>query len=136
MNRAVVAFGSNIAPEENVPRALERLSREFTILARSKIVKTEPVGRPDQPNFLNGAVLIEISLDRNALKQRLLAIEAELGRVRDRADKYAPRTVDLDIAVWNDEIVDEDVYRRDFVRDAVGEVRPDLTIEPQRPKDG
>jgi 2-amino-4-hydroxy-6-hydroxymethyldihydropteridine diphosphokinase len=130
MNRAVVALGSNIAPEDHIPRALERLSREFTTLARSKIVETAPVGRPDQPNFLNGAVLIETALDRDALKQRLRMIEAELGRVRDGADKYAPRTIDLDIAVWNDEIVDDDVYRRDFVRNAVREVRPDLAIDP------
>lgn len=125
MNRAVVAFGSNIDPAENVARAIEMLGESFFVIARSAGEWTRPIGRKDQPDFLNGAVLIETPLDRDAATRQLHAIEDRLGRVRDPADASGPRTIDLDVVVWNGHIVHDDYHNRPFVRRAVDELWPD-----------
>ncbi len=63
------------------------------------------MGKTDQPNFLNAAVLIETDLTAAELKEQVLqVIERELGRVRT-ADKNAPRTIDLDIALFGDQVL-------------------------------
>jgi len=127
-HRVVVAIGSNISPKENVALALERLSARLRVVAVSRFVRTAPIGRPGQPDFLNGAVLIETELDRPRLRRRLKRLEREMGR-RPSADKYAPRTIDLDIVVWDGEIVDRDVCERPFLQKAILEVWPSLKIE-------
>jgi 2-amino-4-hydroxy-6-hydroxymethyldihydropteridine diphosphokinase len=129
MSRAVVAYGSNIDPERSVAGALELLAERFDVLARSEPEWTRPLGRADQPDFLNGAVLIETSLDRDALADELHSIEDRLGRVRDPADRSGPRTIDLDVVVWNGRIVHEDARNRPFVRRAVRAVCPEVDSE-------
>ncbi len=100
MPRAVIALGSNIAPEKHLEDALVRLARQVRVLALSHIYETPPVGAPGTPHFLNGAVLIETELDPITLRDRVLrAIEQELGRVR-QADPNAPRTIDLDLVLY------------------------------------
>ncbi|HEX9879659.1 MAG TPA: 2-amino-4-hydroxy-6-hydroxymethyldihydropteridine diphosphokinase [Candidatus Binatia bacterium] len=128
MNRAVIGIGSNIRPEDNIDEAILRMSRAHRILKKSRFVATPPIGSREQPDFVNGAILIETSMERDALKTWLRNVEAGLGRVRSE-DKNAPRTIDLDIVVWSGEIVDEDVYARDFLRRAVQEVCPGLKLE-------
>ena len=59
-------------------------------------------------------------------------LESQLGRVRS-ADRYAPRPIDLDIIVWNDEIIDEDVHERDFLSRSIQEVLPNLPVERVNP---
>lgn len=127
MNRAVIAIGSNIEPERHVQAALDRLAAGQKLLAKSRFRRTDPIDRPDQPQFLNGVALIETSLDRRGLKQWLREVEADLGRVRSE-DKFAPRTIDLDIVVFNEGIVDPLVYERGFLREAVAEVCPTLPL--------
>ncbi len=122
MNRAVVCFGSNVEPQHNVERALELLGELFGVLARSDTEWTRPIGRTDQPDFLNGAVLIETPLGRDELVRQLHTIEGRLGRVRNPHDPYGPRTIDLDVVAWNGCIVHEDYHGRDFVRRAVDEL--------------
>ncbi|MGC9453254.1 MAG: 2-amino-4-hydroxy-6-hydroxymethyldihydropteridine diphosphokinase [Phycisphaerae bacterium] len=123
MNRAVVCFGSNIDAHRNVATVLELLAADFDLLARSDPEWTRPVGRSDQPDFLNGAVLLETSLDRDAVVEKLHAIEETLGRVRDPADPDGPRTMDLDVVVWNGQVVHDDYHNRPFVRRAVEQLR-------------
>jgi len=125
MNQAVIGIGSNVEAERNIPDALDRLSDAFSLLAESRFRRTDPVGPPGQPEFVNGAVFIETGLGRDALKAELLRIEAAMGRVRGE-DKYAPRPIDLDIVVWNGVVVDEDFRSRAFLREAVAEVLPVL----------
>lgn len=125
MNRAVVGVGSNIDPEENVGRAREILSKEENMVAASKFSFTAPEGIPDQPDFLNGAFLIETELDEAALRFYLKGVEERLGRVRG-AQKDGPRSIDLDLVVFNSDIVDDDYYRYGFVRRAVLELLPGL----------
>ena len=106
MNRVFIALGSNINSEYNMREAVRRLSLRCRLLAVSPVYETAPVGKTDQPNFLNAAVLIETDLTAAELKTQVLqAIEQKLGRVRTE-DKNAPRTIDLDIALFGDQVLD------------------------------
>jgi 2-amino-4-hydroxy-6-hydroxymethyldihydropteridine diphosphokinase len=104
-NRAFISLGSNIEAERNLPAAVRRLAARCRLVAASTVYETLPVGKTDQPNFLNAAVLVETELTAGELKAQVLqAIEQELGRVRSE-DKNAPRTIDLDISLFNDQVM-------------------------------
>lgn len=130
-HRAIVGVGSNLDPDRHVALARATLAAERTLLAESRWVRTAALGpadaegrptlRPEQPEYLNGAFLIETSDDEATLRSYLRDLEARLGRRRS-GDKYAARTIDLDLAAWDGEIVDPDVERRDFLRSAVAEL--------------
>lgn len=105
--------------ERNIALARERVAAAFTLLREAPFVWTDPIGPPGQPRFLNGAWLIETTLELpDALSAALRQIEADLGRVRT-GDKYAPRPIDLDLVMWDGVILDPDVHTRPFLRDAV-----------------
>lgn len=105
-NRAFIAMGSNINAEDNLQAAARLLAERCTLLAVSPVYETVPIGATGQPNFLNAAALIETSLAAADLKREVLSgIEQQLGRVRV-ADKNAPRTIDLDIALFNADVLD------------------------------
>ncbi len=127
MNQAVIGVGSNIEPELNLPRARERIAERHVIVAESPLVETSPVGYLRQPDFTNGALLLETRVDRRRLKADLKAIEVLLGRPPGK-NRYGPRTIDLDIVVWNGEVMDQDLYTRDYLREAVLAVLPDLKL--------
>lgn len=100
MNGVVLLLGSNIDPERNLVRAIERLGRYADIRTLSQVYQTAPVGGREQPDFLNAALLLYSEYSPEELKGQVLRrIEAELGRVRT-ADKNAARTIDLDIALY------------------------------------
>jgi len=125
MNRAVISVGSNIVPEKNIKAARDILAHEQVFIKESSFITTRPVAPAEGDDYLNGAFLIETALDMAALGRYLKKIEKRLGRVRGR-DRFAPRTMDLDIIVYNGEIVDEDYFRYDFVKKAVDELMPSL----------
>ena len=127
MNQAVIGVGSNIEPELNLPKARERIAERHVIVAESPLVETSPVGYLRQPDFTNGALLLETRVDRRRLKADLKAIEVLLGRPPGK-NRYGPRTIDLDIVVWNGEVMDQDLYTRDYLREAVLAVLPDLKL--------
>ena len=105
-NRVFIAMGSNINAEDNLREAARLLAEQCALLDVSPVYETVPVGKLDQPNFLNAAALIETPLSVADLKREVLSgIERQLGRVRT-ADKNAPRTIDLDIALFNTEVLD------------------------------
>lgn len=133
---ALIAIGSNIAPAENVPRALALLHARATIAAVSSFYWSDPEGPSGQPRFLNGAYRVRTALAPRELKFGVLrAIEEALGRVRT-ADKYAPREIDLDIAVFGNTVLDEDglrlpdpdIVRRAFLAVPLAEVAPDWVV--------
>ena len=108
MNQVVIALGSNIEKEKNLPRAIELLREMCEVTAVSPIYETEPVGLLNQPNFWNTAVLIQTDLTASQIKHRIIGkIETELKRVR-QADKNAPRTIDADIVLFNDAVFEYD----------------------------
>ncbi len=127
MNRAVIGLGSNIHPEENIRKAKDAIGGEFKIIKSSSFVETEPVGFKEQDRFINGALLIETESDAGGLKSWLRKLEAELGRVKTD-DKYGPRIIDLDILVWNGEVVEEEVYEREFLKKSIKELLPGLAL--------
>jgi 2-amino-4-hydroxy-6-hydroxymethyldihydropteridine diphosphokinase len=110
MTRVFIALGSNINPEYNMREAVRRLASRCRLLAVSPVYETAPVGKTDQPNFLNAAALIETDLTAAELKAQVLqVIEQELGRGAAGArteDKNAPRTIDLDIALFGEQVLD------------------------------
>jgi len=125
-NKVIIGLGSNIDPERNLTKARAFLEAQFSILGHSQIQETTPIGVPAQNNFLNGAMLMETTLDPEAFKTELRTIEDQLDRQRDNSD--APRTIDLDIVAWNGKIIDQDVYEREFLKKAVLELCPELTL--------
>jgi 2-amino-4-hydroxy-6-hydroxymethyldihydropteridine diphosphokinase len=125
MNRAVVGVGSNIDPVRSIRTARDILAGELNVVAESRFVTTKAIDRPDHPDFVNGVWVVETRLDQLALEQYLKEVEARMGR-RRTADKYAPRTIDLDIVAWNGHIVDGDYHERDFLWRAAREVCPEL----------
>jgi 2-amino-4-hydroxy-6-hydroxymethyldihydropteridine diphosphokinase len=133
-NRAYLSLGSNIDPERNIEAALKRLADHGPVLAVSTIWETAPVGFTAQANFLNGAVVIETELSAAELKHQVLrSIEDELGRVRDAANKNGPRTIDLDIILFNEAVLEVDgkpipspeLLERAFVALPLAEIAPD-----------
>ena len=135
LNSAVISVGSNIDPEANIEKARLRLSCSQKLVGVSAFVRTRPIGKLDQPDFLNGAFLVSTGLERSDFIKLLKEIENELGRVRT-ADKYGPRSIDLDLVVWNGRVVDEDFYSRSFVRDAVVELLPELDSQAGLDRNG
>ncbi len=128
MNRAVIGIGSNIQPKENILKAISKIGQLHRIVRQSRFVETQPIGDQGQPYFLNGAISIETEMERDDLKDCLKKVDRELGRMQC-VDRNEARTIDLDIVVWGEKIVDEDVYEREFLREAVREVFPMLKIE-------
>jgi 2-amino-4-hydroxy-6-hydroxymethyldihydropteridine diphosphokinase len=94
----VIALGSNLGDRRlNLLRAIERLKRVITIVRVSSIYETAPIGAPaGSPDFLNMAVSGHTALTPEALLERLLAIEKQLGRRRTSV-RNAPRMIDLDL---------------------------------------
>jgi len=106
MNRIFLLLGSNIDKEVNLPAAVAMLRRMCHVVELSSVFETVPMGLKEQPNFFNMAALIETDLDPCQIKQQIIRpIEIELQRQR-KADKNAPRTIDLDITLYNDEVFD------------------------------
>jgi 2-amino-4-hydroxy-6-hydroxymethyldihydropteridine diphosphokinase len=131
-------MGANLGPREvTLLRAVDLLGAEagVRVLEVSRLRETAPVGNVDQPEFLNGAVALETSLSARELLDALLRVERELGRVRD-GTRWGPRTIDLDLLVYGDEIVDEPglrvphprVHERRFALEPLAELEPDLEI--------
>ena len=126
-HEVVIGLGSNIDPEANLEQAVLELKSRFKVSKRSQWTRTKPIGIQDQPDFYNGALLMETELEQQSLKMELKRIEDILGRDRS-LPKFGPRTIDLDILIWNKKVVDEDYYERDFLRKGVEEIIPDLEL--------
>lgn len=111
IHRVFLGLGSNIDPEENLLRAVQLLRQSVDILARSSVWETSSVGSPG-PNFLNAAVLTATRLSAPELASQVLRpLEAKLGRVRT-ADPNYPRTIDLDILIYDMNIIDPEIWVR------------------------
>lgn len=131
-----IAVGSNIEPETNVLHALQRLAEHVTITAASTFYWNEPLARPGQPMFLNGVVAACTDRSAWAVKYECLRpIETALGRVRT-ADAHAPRSIDLDLLLYDMDIIDIEGLRlpdpeirdRPFLLFPLMEVAPDFVL--------
>jgi dihydroneopterin aldolase / 2-amino-4-hydroxy-6-hydroxymethyldihydropteridine diphosphokinase len=109
-NLAYIGLGSNIDPEHYLRKAIECLRQEFTIWAISPVYESPALGSTGQANYLNAAALVETSLSPYELLLSLREIETELGRIR-RQDRYAARTIDLDLVLYNYIVAEFDGHR-------------------------
>ncbi len=125
MNTVILGVGSNIHPLQNIEKAKRLIKERYPILAESTFKQTKPVGFSNQPNFINGALLVKTWDNISKIKKLLKSIEQSLGR-RHSKIKFGPRPIDLDILVFNNKILDKDFYTRDFLREAVLELIPEL----------
>jgi 2-amino-4-hydroxy-6-hydroxymethyldihydropteridine diphosphokinase len=131
-----VGVGANIAPEENIPRALTLLHAQAPIRALSTFYITPPIARPEQPDYLNGVVAVWCTWPARAFKYDLLRkIEGRLGRVRT-GDRYAARPIDLDLLLYGNEVIEEpglrvpdgDLRERPFLAAALLELDADCIL--------
>lgn len=108
MNEVYLILGSNIDREYNLPEAIRLLNMMTEVIAVSTVYETSPVGLTEQPTFFNAAAHIHTPLSPLAIKQTIIdVIEQKLQRVR-QADKNAPRTIDLDIVLFNQAVLEYD----------------------------
>ena len=143
VNHIYLSVASNIDPEENVFQAALQLAEFCSIRGVSRCFKTAAIPDPGSsptisglPHYINCVVLVQTRYTAPAFKFDVLRpIEAGLGRVRT-ADKYANRTIDLDILLCNDDVVgtpeleipDPDITRRWFLMAGILDIDPDLTL--------
>ena len=137
-NLAYLSLGSNIEPERNLLVAVDWLGRWGCVQIVSTVWESAPLGFSDQPNFLNAAALLETGLSAQALRQEAItSIETALGRMRT-ANKNAPRTIDIDIMLFNHDILQvgqrhipsPEVLERAFVAIPLAEIAPDY-VHPE-----
>ncbi len=133
MNQTVyLSLGSNLGDRvANLQKVIERLAQSGTIVAASSLYETEPVEVEHQPLFLNCVVALETELTPEQLLSRVLELEQSMGRKRTQVK--GPRTVDIDIVLFGNSIVDTtgltiphpSMHARRFVLEPLAEIAPD-----------
>ena len=130
---AYLGLGSNLGDrEENLRKALSLLGESVEIIALSSVYQTEPWGYAEQPSFLNLVCGFRTSLSPPELLALVQEVERRLGRVR--SIRYGPRTIDVDILLYGDRIVDTPdlqiphprIPERAFVLAPFAEIAPDI----------
>lgn len=102
---AYIGLGSNLQdPLAQVVRAMDAIGRlaDVSLVARSNLYQSAPVGPPGQPDYINAVVKVRTALAAPALLVALLGLEAKLGRVRG-GERWGPRVIDLDLLLYGDE---------------------------------
>lgn len=146
MIQAYVCLGSNMGDAEAcLARARAELAglSGVTLGAASSLYRTEPQGKKEQPWFLNQVLRLDCddSISAEALLDAMLAKELEMGRVRDAADRFGPRTIDMDLLLFGEEVHEADPHlflphprmtQRAFVLIPLLELAPDLILPDGR----
>ena len=142
MTQAYVCLGSNMGDAEAcLTSARDELNAlpGVSISAASSLYRTEPQGRKDQPWFLNQVLRLDCddTVTAEALLDAMLAKELEMGRVRDAADRFGPRVIDMDLLLFGQEVHSDDphlilphprMHQRAFVLIPLAEVEPGLHL--------
>jgi 2-amino-4-hydroxy-6-hydroxymethyldihydropteridine diphosphokinase len=136
---AAIALGSNLdsangGREDNLREAVARIGSLGRVLAVSSFYDTAPVGYLDQPRFLNGALLLETSLEPLELMTALLKIERGMGRVREGVVANGPRVIDLDLLLYGNRIIESErltlphpaMHERAFVLEPLAEIAGEM----------
>lgn len=133
---AYIALGANLGDRRaNIESALEKLRQtpNLTLQKISTLIENAAMGGPaDSPPFLNGAAEIQTTLSAAQLLTRLLEIEKEIGRVR--REKWGPRLIDLDLLLYDNQIISEPnltlphplLHVRRFVLEPLAQIAPEL----------
>lgn len=139
MTEAFIALGSNLGDRRaQLLAAVDAIAAlpGTRVVACSAFIETQPVGPVPQGLYLNGVVHVETALGARALLESLLAIEAGLGRDRASAERWGPRTVDLDLLLYGSDEIDEPglhvphprLSERRFVLEPLCELAPELIV--------
>lgn len=134
---AYIALGANIGePQQQIAAGFAALAAlpDTRLLARSSLYRSAPVGYADQPDFINAVAAIDTALAPQALLAALLGIERANGRVRDFPN--APRTLDMDIVLYADRVINEPgltvphprMFERAFVLVPLAEIAPEVHV--------
>ena len=137
MNKVYIALGSNLEhPQAQLTAALQALNELYDsrLTAVSSFYQSKPLGPQDQPDYVNAVACLETSLAPLALLDELQRIEHEQGRVRLR--RWGERTLDLDILLYADHIIQSerltvphyDMHQREFVIIPLIEIAPHLVL--------
>ena len=137
MITAYIGLGSNLDhPREQVLRALDELDciPESWLGASSSLYASPPMGPRDQPDYVNAVAQLHTGLSPLELLDALQSIEQEHNRVR--GERWGARTLDLDLLLYGDEIIDQDrlvvphpgIAQREFVLQPLAEIAPDLQL--------
>lgn len=137
LTHAALGIGGNLGDtQQNLINVISNLAHQLDVevLSVSKLYKTPPWGKTDQPAFLNACILVETSLTARQLLDKCLDIEQKLGRVR--AERWGPRQVDIDILYFGDEVIAEEglevphprMTDRAFVMQPLSDIAPDKLI--------
>jgi 2-amino-4-hydroxy-6-hydroxymethyldihydropteridine diphosphokinase len=108
--RALIGLGGNLGDvRERLDAAIAALDAMpgVAVVARSRFYRTPPWGHTEQPDFVNAAIAVETTLPALELLDVLLATERAFGRVRD-GERWGPRTLDLDLLAYGDDVIDGD----------------------------
>ena len=108
MNKCYIGIGSNLAsPKKQVLLAIETLdlAEDIVITKKSSLYETKPVDYLEQPDFINAVIEIETDIFPSSLLAKLQRVECNQGRVRDKARRYGPRIIDIDILLYSDRIL-------------------------------
>lgn len=133
--KAVISLGANIGnPQEQMQLAIAMLREATDVIALSSIYTTEPVGGPEQPNYLNAICIAESDLPAADLLALLHGIEKTLGR--ERIERWGPRTIDLDLIQYGSilssaqelELPHPRAHERKFVLEPWFEIEPDAIL--------
>ncbi|NOX54912.1 MAG: 2-amino-4-hydroxy-6-hydroxymethyldihydropteridine diphosphokinase [Planctomycetes bacterium] len=139
VRRFYLSLGSNIEPARHLPAAVKALGQYGRIVAVSSAWESPPADGSDQAHYVNAAVLLEADLSPEEFCGQVIpSIEASLGRRRDPLDKYAPRTIDIDLSLVDQDtlqighrrIPDPDILTRAFVVVPLAEIAPEY-VHPQ-----
>lgn len=128
-------MGSNIDPDRNLPLAIARLAQLGRVVALSNVYQNPAVSQDPQPDYLNAALALEVDHSPSQLQTALREIEQALGRVRSE-DKYAPRTIDLDLVMMDDRVdpdaglPDPEIVSLPHLAIPLAELAPDLRVPP------
>lgn len=136
MHRAFIALGANLEdPAAQVRAALADLtgSGDIALVAASSLYRTAPIGA-DGPDYINAVAAVDTPLPPAALLGQLFAVEAHFGRTRSY--RNAPRTLDLDLLLYDDQVLDGPeltlphprLHLRAFVLVPLAEIAPDLAL--------
>jgi len=109
MHMALVGMGSNIEPEDNLLRAAAALRAEFGYVKFSSVYRSPAIGM-DGDDFLNACCVFHSNLTQSDLRRRMKALEDTQGRDRSRGS-WKPRTIDLDVLMYDGAVVDGELYR-------------------------
>lgn len=139
LTNACIGLGANLGDARaSVLEAIGVLDLlpETRLLRASKVYRTRAWGQVEQPDFINAVALVETGLGARELLDSLLALERDFGRIRVPGERWGPRTLDLDLLVFGDLVIDEPglqvphpyLHERAFVLLPLAEIAPELPI--------